>query len=56
MDEMAHFDRERVPERVVHAKGAGTSSLLIVIDRVSNNTPSRLTNSYIALSTSSDTP
>ena len=23
MDEMAHFDRERIPERVVHAKGAG---------------------------------
>lgn len=24
-DEMAHFDRERIPERVVHAKGAGES-------------------------------
>ncbi|KAG5677544.1 hypothetical protein PVAND_007296 [Polypedilum vanderplanki] len=23
IDEMSHFDRERVPERVVHAKGAG---------------------------------
>ena len=23
VDEMAHFDRERIPERVVHAKGAG---------------------------------
>nr|WRM33301.1 catalase [Eisenia fetida] len=23
MDEMAHFNRERIPERVVHAKGAG---------------------------------
>ena len=23
MNEMAHFDRERIPERVVHAKGAG---------------------------------
>ena len=22
-DEMAHFQRERIPERVVHAKGAG---------------------------------
>jgi catalase len=22
-DEMAHFGRERIPERVVHAKGAG---------------------------------
>ncbi len=25
-DEMAHFDRERIPERVVHAKGAGQCS------------------------------
>lgn len=22
-DEMAHFNQERIPERVVHAKGAG---------------------------------
>ena len=27
MDEMAHFDRERIPERVVHAKGAGESGM-----------------------------
>lgn len=24
VDHLAHFDRERIPERVVHAKGAGT--------------------------------
>ena len=23
IDEITHFDRERIPERVVHAKGAG---------------------------------
>lgn len=23
LDELAHFDRERIPERVVHAKGGG---------------------------------
>ena len=23
IDEIAHFDRERIPERVVHAKGTG---------------------------------
>jgi catalase len=23
IDLLAHFDRERIPERVVHAKGAG---------------------------------
>lgn len=26
IDETAHFDRERIPERVVHAKGSGNSS------------------------------
>ena len=25
LDDLSHFDRERIPERVVHAKGAGTS-------------------------------
>ncbi|CAO1328780.1 unnamed protein product [Diamesa hyperborea] len=28
IDEMAHFDRERIPERVVHAKGAGAFGYL----------------------------
>jgi len=23
LDEISHFDRERIPERVVHAKGGG---------------------------------
>lgn len=23
LDKLTHFDRERIPERVVHAKGAG---------------------------------
>lgn len=27
-DEMAHFDRERIPERVVHAKGAGMFKIM----------------------------
>lgn len=29
LDEMAHFDRERIPERVVHAKGAGKPVYLL---------------------------
>ncbi len=24
LEKLAHFDRERIPERVVHAKGAGS--------------------------------
>lgn len=30
LDEMSHFDRERIPERVVHAKGSGQFIVLIV--------------------------
>ena len=29
LDEMAHFGQERIPERVVHAKGAGKNSNLL---------------------------
>ena len=28
LDEMSHFDRERIPERVVHAKGAGKNNTI----------------------------
>ncbi len=37
MDEMAHFDRERIPERVVHAKGAGELRSTIIIYRIAKN-------------------
>ena len=32
LDHMAHFDRERIPERVVHAKGAGAFGYFEVTD------------------------
>ena len=35
MDKMAHFARERIPERVVHAKGAGAHGFFEVTDDVS---------------------
>uniref|UniRef100_T1PCG9 Catalase n=1 Tax=Musca domestica TaxID=7370 RepID=T1PCG9_MUSDO len=34
LDEMAHFDRERIPERVVHAKGAGAFGYFEVTDDI----------------------
>ena len=37
IDETAHFDRERIPERVVHAKGAGRLfSIIQVLRRLWN--------------------
>ena len=29
-DEITHFDEERIPERVVHAKGAGKYLLIFI--------------------------
>ncbi|KAJ2784181.1 catalase A, partial [Coemansia linderi] len=37
-DKLAHFDRERIPERVVHAKGAGAHGYFEVTKDVSHLT------------------
>jgi catalase len=42
MAKMAHFNRERVPERVVHAKGAGAYGTLTVIGDISRYTRAKL--------------
>ncbi|KAH3685773.1 hypothetical protein WICPIJ_003236 [Wickerhamomyces pijperi] len=36
IDSLAHFDRERIPERVVHAKGSGAFGNFIVTDDISD--------------------
>lgn len=38
IDMLAHFDRERIPERVVHAKGAGAYGEFEVTDDISDIT------------------
>ncbi|KAK9454120.1 catalase-like domain-containing protein [Dipodascopsis uninucleata] len=38
IDLLAHFDRERIPERVVHAKGAGAYGVFEVTDDISDLT------------------
>ena len=42
MERMAHFNRERVPERVVHAKGAGAFGKLTVMADISQYTRAHL--------------
>lgn len=42
MERMAHFNRERVPERVVHAKGAGAYGTLTITHDLSNYTCAKL--------------
>ncbi|PBK66820.1 catalase, partial [Armillaria solidipes] len=36
IDLLAHFDREHIPERVVHAKGAGAHGYFKVMHDMSN--------------------
>jgi len=42
MEKMAHFNRERVPERVVHAKGAGAYGTFRVTGDITRYTRARL--------------
>lgn len=42
MEKMAHFNRERVPERVVHAKGAGAYGRFTVTGDISKYTRAKL--------------
>lgn len=41
-DEMAHFNRERIPERVVHAKGAGAFGYFEVTDDITHFTAAKV--------------
>ncbi|XP_056383685.1 catalase-like isoform X2 [Hyla sarda] len=42
IDEMAHFDRERIPERVVHAKGAGAFGYFEVTHDITQYTKAKV--------------
>jgi catalase len=42
IERMAHFNRERVPERVVHAKGAGAYGTLTITHDISTYTRAKL--------------
>lgn len=42
MEEMAHFDRERIPERVVHAKGGGAFGYLEITHDITKYTKAKL--------------
>lgn len=42
IDKLAHFNRERIPERVVHAKGAGAHGYFEVTDDITRYTKAKL--------------
>ena len=41
-EKMAHFNRERIPERVVHAKGTGAYGTFTVTDDITKFTKAKL--------------
>ncbi len=43
-EKMAHFNRERIPERVVHAKGSGAYGVFTVTNDISKYTKAKLFN------------
>lgn len=42
MEKMAHFNRERIPERVVHAKGTGAYGTFTVTNDITQYTKAKL--------------
>jgi catalase len=42
IDELSHFDRERIPERVVHAKGAGAFGYLEITNDITKYTSAKV--------------
>ncbi|WP_409343984.1 catalase [Paenibacillus sp. MBLB4367] len=42
LEKIAHFDRERIPERVVHARGAGAHGVFVVENSMSAHTKAHL--------------
>lgn len=46
-EKLAHFDRERIPERVVHAKGAGAKGVFQVTHDMSAYTKADLFNGEV---------
>ena len=49
IDKLAHFDRERIPERVVHAKGAGIHISTVFYGVVSAATPANPVTAVFAM-------
>src|SRR5579864_3096966 len=42
IEKMAHFNRERIPERVVHAKGAGAYGTFTVMNDITRYTKAKV--------------
>src|SRR5690606_7293802 len=56
IEKMSHFDRERIPERVVHARGAGAHGYFESYGKVGDDPISKLTRAKVFTNTEKQTP
>nr|WP_315898160.1 catalase [Chitinophaga pinensis] len=56
LEKIAHFDRERVPERVVHARGAGAHGVFEAYGTVGNDPASKYTRAKLFQEKGKQTP
>jgi len=56
LEKMSHFDRERVPERVVHARGAGAHGYFVSYGKVGDDPISKYTRAKVFTNTEKETP
>jgi catalase len=56
IEKMSHFDRERVPERVVHARGAGAHGYFESYGKVGDDPISKYTRAKVFTNTEKQTP
>ena len=56
LEKMSHFDRERIPERVVHARGAGAHGVFKSYGKVGKDPISKYTRAKVFTNTEKETP
>ncbi|WP_405127445.1 catalase [Salicibibacter halophilus] len=56
LEKMSHFDRERIPERVVHARGAGAHGYFQSYGKVGDDPISNYTRAKVFTNTEAETP
>lgn len=56
LEKMSHFDRERIPERVVHARGAGAHGYFESYGKVGDDPISKFTRAKVFTNTAKQTP
>ena len=56
LEKLSHFDRERIPERVVHARGAGAHGIFEAYGTVGNEPASKYTRAHLFQEKGRETP